>query len=132
MEYSDWLAVDAVGAQFKPQPRGDARLLPRSQPPQWARRSNGKLGIGIETEFLLNANDPAHKARTKVEFADTLQNNHNAWVDSIHPPLRNETIFPDPDPKHHGDEWTLVNDDTVETNGEPCKPLWSCEARGCT
>jgi hypothetical protein len=123
MLYSNWLAVDACGAQFMPEPHGDARLLPRSHPPQWVRRRNGKLGIGIETEFLLEAYDAAHKAQTTVDFADIIQNNHNACVDVIHPPLRNETVFPDPHPKYQGDEWTLVNDGTVQTDEEPCKPL---------
>ena len=123
--YSDWLAVDANGVQFRPKPRGDARLMPRPHPPDWVRKCDGKFGIGIETEFLLRAYDAAHKAGTKVDFAECLQDNHNANVEIIHPPLRNETVFPDPDPKYQGDEWSLVNDDTVETDREPCESVWS-------
>ena len=130
-QYSDYVAVDVNGIQFKPPSHQDRILRPRSHPPRWVRNPSSNIGIGIETEFLLRARCVEHKAESKVKFAEILEDSHNTCVDLVHPPLREEVVFPDPCPKYQGDEWTLVNDDTVVTDSEPCKPIPSWNVRRC-
>lgn len=110
--------------QFRPKPDQGMMLVPGVIPSYGNRRPTSKIGIGIETEFMLKAIQPEHRADTMVEFARIIATNHNKYVEGQHPRMsENASHWPvDPSPF---DRWVLKFDPSIMREVEPCKPLYS-------
>lgn len=114
-------SVAAVGDEFFPPPINGQVLLPGFNKLELrgdARPPAGKIGIGIEVEFLLKALEPEDRRSTLGEFTDTIARKHNISVRDHHPRMRNEvftflkiTRF---------DKWVLTIDTSMSTHREPC------------
>ncbi len=113
----------STGEQFWPKSvRGGEPRMPGPNRSGQARAPAGKFGIGIETEFLLKALRPEHRAGSMCEFAKLVANNHNKLVGLPHPRMY-ENARTCPPKRTSLDKWVLGKDPTMERKCEPCKPL---------
>ncbi|KAF7512351.1 hypothetical protein GJ744_001919 [Endocarpon pusillum] len=113
-------SVAAVGDQFFPPPINGEVLLPGFDKLELrgdARSPAGKIGIGIEVEFLLKALEPEDRRSTLGEFTDTIARKHNISVRGHHPRMRNEVFnFLK---RTRFDKWVLTTDASMSTHREP-------------
>lgn len=115
-------SVVATGDQFFPPPIDGEVLLPGCYEPGLrggACSPAGKIGIGIEVEFLLKALEPENRRSNLDKFSDTIALKHNISVGNEHPKMKNEvfnfvkrTSF---------EKWALTTDPSMSTHREPCR-----------
>lgn len=113
-------SVARTGEQFRPDPRQTTRKVPGPSQSNRVRAHNSKIGIGIETEFLLAARQPKHKANTIDEFGKIAAINHNDCVASRHP-IMGTKVLSYPPSRAVFDQWALSEDPTISRSYEPCK-----------
>lgn len=113
-------SVAKTGEQFRPDPRQTTRKVPGANQSDKARAHNCKIGIGIETEFLLAARQLKHKANTIEEFGKIAAINHNDCVASRHPRM-GKNVLSYPPKRALFDQWVLSEDPTISRGYEPCK-----------
>ena len=102
-------SVAATGALFTPPPFIGQIALPGF---------HGKIGIGIEVEFLLKALKPENRRSTLDEFTDAIARKHNISVGNHHPQMKNEVFnFLT---RTRFDKWALITDASMSTHREPC------------
>jgi hypothetical protein len=126
-------SIDAYGYDFGPKVIDNRYPMPRVRTALWPqyRHKAAKMGIGIETEFLLrNRNRPCNLLDVK-EFGKVVAYYHNLKVPNHNPRMKsymeNQEISEEgyeikPEPRMF-DEWSLTFDPTMYTPEEPCKPL---------
>lgn len=101
-----------------PPPQGPSRVRPAAAQP--AVRPPGSIGVGIETEFLLDARRAGPDENQSLRlFARALCKKYNALVSPEHPRMFSlvQNYFEGPTHLH----WCMTQDPTVETAREPCK-----------
>jgi hypothetical protein len=116
-------SVAPTGHQFFPPslpgvgmlPSCEASLSRRPRPP------GCKLGIGIETEFLLSSPRPATGEHTMGYLAGVVAWQHNSHVKDRHPRMLNEVY--DLGRRSRFDSWRLTSDGSIQTEREPCELL---------
>lgn len=78
-----------------------------------------KMGIGIETEFLLRAKQPSPPRSTFAQFAQCIATEHNRYMDGQHPRMLSDVL--NYGPRQRFDQWALITDSSMSTHWEPCK-----------
>jgi hypothetical protein len=125
-------SIDANGLQFGPELVNDVFPLPQARNVPWPRyrHAAAKIGIGIESEFLLKARYRLPQPITSVnKFGKFVAENYNLQVPAYFPRMysymENQEIsesgyhiFAEP---RGFDEWSLTYDATMSTSQEPCK-----------
>ena len=117
---ADLPSVAKTGEQFRPNPRQTTRKVPGPNQSDRVRAHNSKIGIGIETEFMLAARQLKHKANTVEEFGNIAAINHNDCVASPHPRM-GKHVLSYPPKRAVFDQWALSQDPTISRRYEPCK-----------
>ena len=95
--------------------------MPCLSRPGAVRAQASKIGIGIETEFMLKALRPEHIASTREKFAQILAINHNARV-AMPNPRMDEDLWRYPPKRTSFHQWALSNDPSLLEKDESCKP----------
>lgn len=127
-------SIDADGLQFYPEPVYGRAPPPRASNVPWPRYRHkaAKIGIGIESEFLLQATRrEGHPVASVRDFGEFVATNHNLRVPSHMPRmysyLENQEIseegLPIAPEARKFDEWSLTFDATMYTSEEPCESL---------
>lgn len=113
-------AVAPDGRQFFPPPVNGTVLLPGYDTSQrrGERSPACKIGIGIETEFLLRARQPENRRWTLVEFTEVVAAQHNSRVVDHHPEMMSDVQ--NSRPRTRFDRWALIVDHSMSTSQEPC------------
>ncbi len=97
-----------------------------------ARVPKTSIGIGIETEFLVQARDPDRREGKLTTFVEAMAQLHKKQVPSSCPKMRSiipESTVPRLD---NFDTWTLMSDSTVDTDRAPCKfPFFGSNNPSC-
>jgi hypothetical protein len=89
-----------------------------------AKVPKNSIGIGIETEFLLQARDPNTRFWNAKKFSAFLAQNHNREVPSSYPQMHSVVGLVMPQRfRDNFDAWTLLDDPTVGTSSAPCESL---------
>lgn len=83
--------------------------------------SESSIGIGIETEFLLEGRDRRTRDANIVEFARKLAHLHNQEAREKFPLMFSEISFERTSSPGNYSTWALVREPTIETRQEPCK-----------
>jgi hypothetical protein len=127
-------SIDADGLQFSPKLVNDRFPVPVARNVPWPRfrHKAAKIGIGIESEFLLRPRLRATVPITSVsDFGAIVAYDHNVQVPAHFPRMysymENQEISERGDQVEKEargfDEWSLTFDGTMYTSEEPCKPL---------
>jgi hypothetical protein len=112
-------SVARTSEKFYPK-SGDGRtIVPAPNRADQVRGPAGKIGIGIETEFLLRAMQPEHRAGTLHHFAAIVATNYNRRLAQQHPGMY-ENVSSLSAKKTVFDRWALTKDPTMTRNREPC------------
>lgn len=114
-------SIARTSQQFYPKSGHDRTIVPKPRQSPRIRDPTDKIGIGIETEFLLRALEPENRAASMCKFADIVAANYNNRIPSQHPRMY-ETVRSFPPKKVITDKWALTKDATIERHREPCKP----------
>ncbi|KAK8030444.1 hypothetical protein PG990_000178 [Apiospora arundinis] len=99
-----------------PPPQGPSRARPAAAQP--AERPPGSIGIGIETEFLLDVRRPVPGENQSMRlFAREMCKRYNTLVPARHPRMFSlvQNMFEGPTHLH----WCMTQDPTIETAREP-------------
>lgn len=114
-------SVATTGAQFFPPPIGKQILLPgfATSSASKARSPESKIGIGIETEFLLSAKTTNNRHEVLEDFTQVLAGQHNLRLASHHPRMANEVLIFGS--RNRFDKWALTTDSSMSTGKEPCE-----------
>lgn len=114
-------SVAGTGENFCPKhAHGVDPPLPGPGRSRLVRAPGAKMGIGIETEFMLKARQPEYTAGSVNGFAGIMATNHNKVVGSQHPAMYNSMTV-SPRKKTLLGEWALTKDGTIDRRFEPCK-----------
>jgi hypothetical protein len=111
-------SVARTSEQFYPKSGPGRATVPAPNRTDQVRAPAGKIGIGIETEFLLRARLPEHRAGTLHQFAAIVATNYNTRL-AQHPRMY-ENVRTLPTKKTIFDKWALTKDPTMARNCEPC------------
>jgi hypothetical protein len=127
-------SIDADGLQFGPKLVNDEFPIPVASNVPWPRfrHKAAKIGIGIESEFLLRPRRRPTVPITSVrDFGAIVAYDHNVQVPAHFP--RMYSYMEIQEISRRGDqvekelrgfdEWSLTLDSTMYTSEEPCKPL---------
>jgi hypothetical protein len=125
-------SIDADGLQFSPNLVNDEFPVPVARNVPWPRfrHKAAKIGIGIESEFLLRPRRRPTVPITSVsDFGANVAYDHNVQVPAYFPRMysymENQEISQRGDhieQEARGfDEWSLTFDGTMYTSEEPCK-----------
>lgn len=111
----------STSQQFRPRADRGEGVVPGVIRSGKNRAPASKIGIGIETEFMLRALQREYKAQTRWDFAGIVTTNHNASVAVQHPQMTGDAMFNRP----HSflDKWCLTKEPSLVTASEPCKSL---------
>jgi hypothetical protein len=126
-------SIDADGLQFSPKLVNDEFPVPVARNVPWPRfrHKAAKIGIGIESEFLLRPRRRPTVPITSVsDFGAIVAYDHNVQVPAHLPRMysymENQEISQRGDQVEKEargfDEWSLTFDGTMYTSEEPCKP----------
>lgn len=119
-------SVAPTGDQFCPNPVEGVIFLPgydRSACRRY-RSPTDKIGVGIETEFLLKSLRPNNRQRGMVEFGEVLAAQHDLRMLGRHPAMDNNLA--DPSTRIRLGRWALTVDHSMDTVEEPCALSSSC------
>jgi hypothetical protein len=112
-------SVARTSEEFYPK-SGDGRaIVPAPNRADQVRGPAGRIGIGIETEFLLRALRPEHRAENLHLFAAIVATNYNRRLAQQHPGMY-ENVSSLSAKKLVFDRWALTKDPTMTRNREPC------------
>jgi hypothetical protein len=119
-------SVAPTGNQFCPTPIEGVIFLPgydttayrRDRPPIY------KIGVGIETEFLLRALRPTNRGCGLIEFGQVLATQHNSQMLDRHPGMDNDLA--NSSTRTRFGKWALIVDPSMYTVEEPCALSSSC------
>ena len=114
-------SIDATGQQFFPPAVGNQVLLPGYDVSisRAARSPNSKMGIGIETEFLLKAKAPEGRRSKFDQFTEVVTGGYNFSVQDRHPRMVNDVL--NFGKRNRLDTWGLTTDSSMSTFKEPCE-----------
>ena len=79
------------------------------------------IGIGIETEFLLQSLEAETRRNDIADFAKVMAELHNQEIPEQYPRMYSEFMGRRDFDTEKYSEWTLLEEITVETSQEPCK-----------
>lgn len=118
-------SVAATGHQFFPPSLPGVGMLPSCETllSRGPRPPGCKLGIGIETEFLLSSPGPATREQKMGYLAGVVAWQHNFHMKDNHPRMLNEVF--DFGRRSRFDSWRLTSDASIQTEREPCELLTS-------
>ncbi|KAI0449304.1 hypothetical protein F5B21DRAFT_494788 [Xylaria acuta] len=91
--------------------------VPATTHPSLARAPLGTIGIGVETEFILQSRNPGPSDSSLRLFARSLAANHNRSVPPSNPRMDSLVQNLVDGPPHMA--WKLVHDPTCETKSSP-------------
>lgn len=86
-----------------------------------AKVPKNSMGIGIETEFLVQARDPDRREGRASTFGESMAQLHNKQVPSTYPRMDSIVGHSTMSPSADFNTWTLMSDITVDTHQAPCK-----------
>lgn len=114
-------SVAITGHPFFPNPVNNWVPLPgySTSAGRGARSAIGKIGIGIETEFLLKARRSRDRRWKLDEFTEVVAMEHNFCVKDHHPRMINDVTNDLQNTRF--DRWALTFDGSMSTTMEPCK-----------
>jgi hypothetical protein len=113
-------SVTPTGDQFCPAPVAGVISLPGydTSALRRARIPTCRIGVGIETEFLLKSLRPNDRERGLIAFGEVLATRHNSRMLGRHPEMDNDLA--DGFTRSRFGRWALVVDPSMYTAEEPC------------